>query len=225
MRNIFLVALLATGCGVQAVGSRGLTRAEYQGGLKVVFTNASPVKMCELRMSSDAQPDYGDNWLPAGGVASGESIQFRVRPGTYKAMWSTCPTGSKDGYYAATLWHDTAVEVSGDVQLYAYVAETLAPTKRAPLRGVDYTVVRFQGQAIGPIADATAHPGRQQPEVAAAPAHPVSDEARPRATFGAAAFVDPAAARKSRSAKYVKRASLRRTHDLTGDDSIAYHSR
>lgn len=222
MRNTLLVALLAAGCAVQASGSRGLTRAEYSGGVHAVFTNASPVKMCELRMSSDAQPDYGDNWLPAGGVASGASIKFNVRPGTYKAMWSTCPTSSSDGYYAATLWHETAVEISGDVQLYAYVADKLAPTKLAPLLGVDYTVVRFQGQAIGPIAAATAHPARQQPEAVAASAPVPSEQPAAHASFGAAAFIDPAAAKKSHG---VKHASLRRTHDITRGDSVAYHSR
>ena len=218
MRNTLVIALLASGCAVSIHSSHGVTRAEYQGGVKVVFTNASPVKMCELRMSSDAQPDYGDNWLPERGLASGASLKLNVRPGTYKAMWSTCPTGAKDGYYAATLWHETAVEISNDTQLYAYVAEHVAPTKRAPLLGVDYTVVRFQGQAIGPIAMETAHPAAPDAEasVAAAP--------QPVAKFGASAFIDPAAAKKAHVTRTATRPSLRRTHDVSSD-SVAYHSR
>jgi hypothetical protein len=218
MRNILVIALLAAGCAAQVHTSRGLTRAEYQGGVHLVFTNASPVKMCELRMSSDAQPDYGDNWLPEAGLASGASLKLNVRPGTYKAMWSTCPTGSKDGYYAGTLWHDTAVEVSADTQLYAYVAEAVAPTKRAPLLGVDYTVVRFQGQAIGPIAKAIAHPAPAADGDAS-----TTVAAQPTAKFGAAAFIDPTAARKSHHAKSAH-PSLGRTHDVT-TGTIAYHSR
>ena len=219
MRNTLVIALLASGCAAQIHSSHGVTRAEYRGGVHVVFTNASPVKMCELRMSSDAQPDYGDNWLPDGGLASGASLKLNVRPGTYKAMWSTCPTGSKDGYYAATLWHDTAVELSNDTQLYAYVAEKLAPTKRAPLLGVDYTVVRIQGQAIGPIAVATAHPDASPDADATAVDHP-----QPVAKFGAAAFIDPAATKKSHRARTATRPSLRRTRDV-GTDSVAYRSR
>jgi len=210
MRNLLVVALLASGCAVHSSGSRGVTRAEYRGGVKVMFTNASPVTMCELRMSSDAQPEYGDNWLPERGVASGSSIELHVAPGTYKAMWSTCPSG-KDGYYAATLWHETAVAISGDVQLYAYVADGVAPTKHAALLGVDYTVVRFEGQAIGPIARAIQHP-EAQPEVADAPS--------PAAKLNAAAFVDPVAAKQ----RHHVRPSLSRSHDVA-NDSVAYHAR
>ncbi|HSN29805.1 MAG TPA: hypothetical protein VLT45_26135 [Kofleriaceae bacterium] len=201
-----------------------MTRAEYRGGVKVVFTNASPAKMCELRMSSDAQPEYGDNWLPERGLASGASLEVHVRPGTYKAMWSTCPGASKDGYYAATLWHETAFEVSRDVQLYAYVADGVAPTQRAPLLGVDYTVVRFQGQAIGPIVAQIAHPTQQDAEGSSAQASS-AQAAVPVATakLGAAAFIDPVAAKKAHRGKSM-RASLRRTHDTTSD-TVAYHAR
>lgn len=193
-----------------------MTRAEYRGGVKVVFTNASPATMCELRMSSDAQPDYGDNWLPEHGLASGKSLEVQVRPGTYKAMWSTCPSGSKDGYYAATLWHETAVAISADVQLYAYVADGVAPTKHAALLGVDYTVVRFQGQAIGPIVAANAHPERAVEEpVAVAPVVPA-------AKLGAAAFIDPAATKHAHRGKL--RASLARTQDVVSG-GVAYHAR
>jgi hypothetical protein len=216
MRNLLVVALLASGCAVHTAGSYGVTRAEYRGGIKVVFTNASPVKMCELRMSSDAQPEYGDNWLPERGVASGASIELHVAPGTYKAMWSTCPGGSKDGFYAATLWHETAVAITGDVQLYAYVADGVAPTKHAPLLGVDYTVVRFQGQAIGPIVAANAHPAPPVEEAQVAAPVPV-------AKLGAAAFIDPSAAKHAHRGKL--RASLARTHDVAGGDSVAYRAR
>lgn len=214
MRDFIVLALFASGCAVHAAGSRGVTRAEYQGGVKVMFTNASPVAMCELRMSSDAQPEYGDNWLPERGLASGASLELHVRPGTYKAMWSTCPV--KGGYYAATLWHDTAVEISSDVQLYAYVADGVAPTKHARPLGVDYTVVRFQGQAIGPIVANIEHPKRAVDDSAQAAA-PV-----PAAKLGAAAFIDPAAAKQARGHKM--RASLGRSHDTTSD-TVAYHTR
>ena len=145
-------------------------------------------------MSSDAQPDYGDNWLPERGLASGASLKLNVRPGTYKAMWSTCPTGAKDGYYAATLWHETAVEISDNyTQLYAYVAEHAdwsAPVTRRRLHGR-----AVPGPGDGPIAMETAHPARAdaEPSVAAAP--------QPVAKFGAAAFIDPAAAKKAHVAK------------------------
>jgi hypothetical protein len=217
MRNLVVVALLASGCAVHTSGSRGVTRAEYRGGVKVVFTNASPATMCELRMSSDAQPEYGDNWLPEHGLASGKSLEVQVRPGTYKAMWSTCPSGGKDGYYAATLWHETAVAISGDVQLYAYVADGVAPTKHAPLLGVDYTVVRFQGQAIGPIVAANAHPAQPVEE-----AEPVAAAPVPVEKLGAAAFIDPTAAKKAHGK--AMHASLGRTHDLA-NDKVAYHAR
>ena len=217
MRNILVLAVLVSGCAVHTAGSRGVTRAEYAGGVKVVFTNASPATMCELRMSSDAQPEYGDNWLPERGLASGASLELHVRPGTYKAMWSTCPNGSKDGYYAATLWHESAVAVSSDVQLYAYVADGVAPTRHAALLGVDYTVVRFQGQAIGPIVAAIAHPAREQVAQSSAP---VAAPA-PVAKLNAAAFIDPTA---KKSHHWKMRASLGRTHDLAGD-SVAYHAR
>ncbi|MBV8758267.1 MAG: hypothetical protein JO257_13355 [Deltaproteobacteria bacterium] len=219
MRNLFVVALFASGCAVSTVGgSRGVTRAEYAGGAKVMFTNASPAKMCELRLSSDGQPEYGDNWLPAAGLASGASLELHVRPGTYKAMWSTCPSGTKDGYYAATLWHDTAFEVSSDVQLYAYVADGVAPTKRAPVLGVDYTVVRFQGQAIGPIVAANAHPQREE-----AQSEPVAAAPVPAAKLGAAAFIDPAAAKKAHGGK-AKRPSLARSRDMASG-TVAYRAR
>lgn len=199
-----------------------MTRAEYRGGVDVVFTNASPAKMCELRMSSDGQLEYGDNWLPSGGLASGASLALHVRPGTYKAMWSTCPSGGKDGYYAATLWHDTAVEITTGVQLYAYVADGVAPTKRAPLLGVDYTVVRFQGQPIGPIITATdraAHHVVEPSSGAAAVTAPA-----PVAKVNMAAFVDPAATKKARAVRTAKRPSLGRSRDLTSG-GVAYHAR
>ena len=217
MRNLLVVALLASGCAVHTSGSRGVTRAEYRGGVKVMFTNASPATMCELRMSSDAQPEYGDNWLPEHGLASGKSLELHVAPGTYKAMWSTCPSGSNDGYYAATLWHETAVVISADVQLYAYVADGVAPTKHAALLGVDYTVVRFQGQAIGPIVAANAHPAQPVEE-----AQPVAAAPVPAEKLGAAAFIDTAAAKKVHRGKL--RASLARTQDVASG-GVAYHAR
>ena len=148
--RLVLVGVVVGGVGCLAVAPepRGTTRAQYAGAVPVVFTNASPERMCGLFMSFDQDDDYGDNWLPEEGVPSGGSVQLRVKPGKYKARWDTCKTGKDQPYYAATLWRETAVVVDRQTQLYAYVADAVAPTKRAAAMGRDHRVVRFTGQAI-----------------------------------------------------------------------------
>lgn len=161
--------LSASGCATSAISaSRGATRAQYQGGTQVIVTNAAPTPLCELRMSFDDEPEYGDNWLPSGGLASGASLELHVRPGTYKAMWSTCKSSAADPYFAATLWRDSAIEVTSETQLYAYVADTVSPTTRAKVLGRDYSIVRFQGQPIASVASVAARPARPVDAFAAA---------------------------------------------------------
>lgn len=146
-------ALGMSGCVAGALSSsepRGATYARYKGPVLVMFTNASPDRMCGLYMTDDREEDYGDNWLPAAGVPSGGSVEFRVKPGKYKARWDTCREGSGKPYYAATLWREAAVTVARETQLYAYVADAVAPTRRAQAMGRSYNVVRFPGQAITP---------------------------------------------------------------------------
>ena len=81
-----LGVVAVTGCASGA----GQTKRELAGSIKVVFTNASPQPMCDLQMTLEQSSQFGDNWLPAGGVPSGASIEFKVKPGKYKATWSTC---------------------------------------------------------------------------------------------------------------------------------------
>jgi hypothetical protein len=108
-------------------------------------------------MAYDEKRDMGDNWLPEGGLPSGKSVEFKIRPGKYQATWSTCRDGDAT-YYAGTLIADTSIEVDGQqTQLFAYIADNVAPTKRAPVLTRDYKIVKFSGQPIGPI-DRTAPP-------------------------------------------------------------------
>lgn len=148
--SALLSTMLAVGCGYQATtgGKRGETLKQHAGTVSVVFTNASPDKVCGLHMSFDGEPAHGDNWLPADGLASGKSIEFKVKPGKYKATWNTC-TSSEKPYYAATLVHDWAFDVKDSTQLFAYVADTVAPTKRAAPKDF-YKMVKFPGQKIEP---------------------------------------------------------------------------
>src|SRR5690606_13795744 len=71
-------------------------------------------------------------------------------------------------YYAATLWREAAVTVQRETQLYAYVADAVAPTSRAKAMGRDHQVVRFPGQPI-------------DPSPAAAPRRPAAPKVAPRA--------------------------------------------
>jgi len=173
------VAVGAGGCLSAAPESRGATRAKYAGPVPVMFTNASPARLCGLFMSYDKDDDYGDNWLPAEGLPSGGSVELRVKPGTYKARWDSCKTGADRRYYAATLWRETAVIVERQTQLYAYVADAVAPTKRAATMGRDYRVIRFPGQEVDRNPQPVA-PRRSQEEQVAERAE---DELPPIAGF------------------------------------------
>jgi hypothetical protein len=155
-------AAVMSGCIVGgAVGSetRGATRAKYTGAVSLVFTNATAERMCGLHLIDDAEEDYGDNWLPEAGLASGGSLTFKVKPGKYKARWDTCKASSSKPYFAATLWRDTAVTVQQETQLYAFVADAVSPTKYAQVMGRDYAVIRFPGQAV----DQNPQPQRERP--------------------------------------------------------------
>jgi len=144
-------AAVMAGCVSSASEVRGTTRAQYAGTVPLMFTNATPDRMCGLYMTDDREDAYGDNWLPEAGVPSGGSVQFRVKPGKYKARWDTCREAPAKRYFAATLWREAAVHVAQrETQLYAYVADSVAPTKRAPAMGRDHNVVRFPGQPIDP---------------------------------------------------------------------------
>lgn len=155
-----LLVACVSACGAAQRGSHGATRAQYRGGTALVFTNASPEKMCELRMAFDEAEAYGDNWLPPGGLASGKSIEFRVEPGTYKATWTTCRT--ERGMLAGTRWRELAFRVDQQTQLFAYVADRVAPTSRARVLGDDYKIVRFQGQPVGRYGDAKVTASRKR---------------------------------------------------------------
>jgi hypothetical protein len=203
----------------------------------VLFTNASPARICSLFMSFDSEDDYGDNWLPAAGLPSGSSVELRIKPGKYKARWDTCRTGKDQPYYAATLWHETAVVVERQTQLYAYVADAVSPTKRAAPMGRDYRVVRFAGQSID------AHPKPYVPGQDPAPqvATPAPDELPPIAGFVGLVVLDAeqVAARIPVMEKFQARdfvdqrtkqparapqPSLTRKHDLA-DSAIEYRKR
>ena len=226
--NIVLtVGLVLTGaCAAGAGGSRGVTHREHMGSVQVIFTNATPDRMCELHMTFDEQRDMGDNWLPAGGLASGKSAEFRIKSGTYQATWSTCKDGDKP-YYAGTLIGDTSINVGQQTQLFTYVADTVAPTKRAPVLGRDYQVVKFSGQAIGAIAKTT--PAAQRDRFAAVERElgrgvaPAADASPKFEAFSAKDMIDPKAkasfAAKAKASKKTKakraavRPSLARKHD------------
>ena len=158
MRTLHLAVFLPlVGCvaTTRPAAPHGATRFEHRGGIEVVFTNATTDAMCGLYLSDDAVLDHGDNWL-AERVPSGQSIGLRVRPGTYKARWETCPKKGSVPGYSATLWRETGFEIERDTQLYAYVAEATPPTTRAAL-DAERAKVMFQGQAVQP-AGAPADP-------------------------------------------------------------------
>src|SRR5688572_4437775 len=138
--NLVVMALLV-GCAGGAGGSRGVTHREHLGSIQVVFTNATPDRMCELRMSFEDQKQMGDNWLPEDGLPSGKSIEFKVRHGTYQATWATCKDGDKP-YHAGTLIGELAIGIDQQTQLFAYTADVVVPTKRAAVLTRDYKIVK-----------------------------------------------------------------------------------
>jgi hypothetical protein len=157
--HIAIASLVVAGCSAASVERpHGETLRAYAGGIPVVFTNATPEKMCGLYMSDDRDMDYGDNWLDARGLPSGVSLELHVKPGTYKARWETCPKHGSLPAFAATLWHEMAFDIDHETQLYAYVADTVAPTKRAAVLGRDHVKVMFQGQAVMPYGAQPAAP-------------------------------------------------------------------
>jgi hypothetical protein len=151
--NSSLVALcFVVGCaGTTVERSHGETLKQYAGGVPLVFTNATPDKMCGLYMSDNGDLEYGDNWLDGRGLPSGMSVVVNVKPGAYKAKWETCPKHGSLPTYAAVLWRETGFEIDHETQLYAYVAEATPPTQRAALLDRDHAKVMFQGQAVAPI--------------------------------------------------------------------------
>jgi hypothetical protein len=145
MRTLGLL-LIAAGC---AAATHGLTAAQYVGTVPLTFTNATPERICGLYLSSDSDANYGDNWLPVE-LQTGMSIDYKVKPGVYKARWSSCKD-AKDvdrtklvATYSAARVHATAVHLSGPTQLYAFVADGGSPTKRSPVKP-RYKVIPFEG--------------------------------------------------------------------------------
>ncbi len=142
MRLELTVSLLLAGCYS--------TAHDYQGTVPLVFTNATPDRVCSLYLSYDNVDAYGDNWLPAGGVPSGASVEFKVKPGTYKAKWSSCKDAKdiKDSKlvatYASTRVHQNALQLAAPTQLYAFVGGDVPPTQYAAVKP-HYQLVRFEG--------------------------------------------------------------------------------
>jgi hypothetical protein len=139
-------ALLAAGC-ISTTESHGVTAKEYSGTVPVAFINATPERLCGLYISFDDQPDYGDNWLPEGGLAVGKSLDLQIKDGTYKAKWNTCKDVRDVGSvnYSATLVAGTAIPITEPLQLYAFVSDGTPPTQRAVPR-LHLKLVKFIGQ-------------------------------------------------------------------------------
>lgn len=150
MRALAL-ALTLSGC-YSIAETHGETADRYSGTVALTFTNASPGPVCHLYLSYEQEDAYGDNWLPAAGLPSGQSVEFRVKPGTYKAKWSSCKdaTDLKQAKlvatYAATLVHQNAIQIDRPTQLFAFIATSTAPTKYAPVKPRT-RLVRFEGHA------------------------------------------------------------------------------
>jgi hypothetical protein len=130
-----------------ATESHGTTAKAYEGTVDVVVVNATPEKMCGLYMSFDNDVEYGDNWLPVNGLPVGKSMQFKVKPGTYKAKWNSCRdiSDAPTENYAATLVGGTAFPLEQDTQLYAFVSDGTPPTKRG-MPVPKLKMIKFIGQ-------------------------------------------------------------------------------
>lgn len=213
-----VLGVVLGGCAVATGESRGVTQKQFAGTVSVVFTNASPDPMCGLHMAFDSDQKYGDNWLPAGGLASGKSIQLKMKPGKYKANWNTCKAGAKP-YYAGTLASEWAFQVKDPIQLFAYIADSVAPTKRAPLADL-HKMVKFVGQPIGPNTGIVAEISRESPpsesdaQVSVAEAPPLKFDA---SQWNQWIDLKEAAAHKraaTRTSSKAMTASLRRTHNI-----------
>jgi hypothetical protein len=151
MRNALALSLLLAGC-YSTAETHGDTAKTYSGAVALTFTNASPDRVCHLYLSDEHEDAYGDNWLPETGLPSGQSLEFKVRPGTYKAKWSSCRDAQDVkqqklvATYAATLVHQNAVAVMEPTQLFAFIASSTAPTKYAAIKP-HTKLVRFEGHA------------------------------------------------------------------------------
>jgi len=214
--SLYSSLILFVGCSGAFATGAGETRAKYHGGVPLVFTNATPQTMCELHMSFDIDPKFGDNWLAKGGLASGQSIEFKVQPGKYKATWNTCKKASDARYYAGTLIGETGFFVNEQTQLFTYVADNVAPTKRAAPRDY-FTMVKFSGQPIGGPPEIAA-----PPPVVVAPDHVAKADPKKPATdkLDTRDLID----RKARVSKKKIKPSLGRGHDLA-DSKVMYRQR
>jgi hypothetical protein len=230
MRNFVWVVALLGGCAAGTGGPRGGTYAEHRGHVPLVVTNATPQRMCELHMSFEDQASMGDNWLPSGGIASGKSLEFKVKPGKYQATWNTCQDGAKH-YFAGTLIGDTGIDVGQQTQLFVYVADNVAPTKRAAVLTRDYKIVHFTGQPVGPV-DYSAPPATAKVDAFAkveaslgrgnaAPATAKAGEPKFE-PFSAKDMIDPKAKRTAKRTKM--KPALSRKHDIA-QATVKYRTR
>jgi hypothetical protein len=197
--NLLCVAFVLTGCAV-STGNYGKTRGELAGSASVVFTNATSEPMCNMQIQRDGAASFGDNWLPAS-LPSGRSIDLKLQPGTYMATWNTC---KRDGhpYHAGTLVGQNAFIVKDGrdaVQLFAYVADKVAPTKRAALRDF-HTLIKFPGQICDGVVAAVDSTSRDKAPTVVAETN-MSE------------FVDTSIKKAPR--KKPMKASLARKHDLS----------
>jgi hypothetical protein len=151
MRNALALSLLLAGC-FSVAETHGDTAKDYSGSVALTFTNASPDRVCHLYLSYEQEDAYGDNWLSEAGLASGQSANFKVRPGTYKAKWSSCRDAQDVkqqklvATYAATMVHQNAFDLKEPTQLFAFIATSTAPTKFAAVKA-HTKLVRFEGHA------------------------------------------------------------------------------
>lgn len=216
--TIFTFALTVSGCAaMRGPANHGVTRSELKGTASVVFTNATPEPICNMQIQHDGAPVFGDNWLPSE-LPSGKSVDLQVKPGTYMATWNTCKREGRP-YHAGTLVSQNAFTLKDGkdaVQLFAYVADTVAPTKRAAPRDF-HTMIKFPGQICdGVIAgvDSLSQPPRND----AIKSKPVATAER----NDMSAFIDQKAAKTPR--KTPMKASLVRKHDV-GDGRVGFTER
>jgi hypothetical protein len=214
MRSLLFVSLVnLVGCSTfLAHESRGKTRKEHAGNMTLVFTNATSQPMCGLHIAFDHSDVFGDNWLPREGLPSGKSIELQVKPGKYKATWNTCKQGTQP-YFAGTLTAETSFNVSEATQLFAFVADKVAPTKRALPRDF-HKLVKFAGQEIAPLGAQPASTIAEAPNEK--PAATPETAAPAPAKVDMSAFIDHQAARKNMASKTAvkPKASLKRVHDV-----------
>lgn len=215
------MVMATAACGVEATGGgmRGATMKQHQGTVAMVFTNASPQQMCGLHMTFEGEGKFGDNWLPAGGVAPGQSVEFKVKPGKYKANWNTCMENGQP-YAAATLAGEWAFEVKDATQLFAYVAGTTAPTKHAAPRDF-HALVKFPGQTITPGVAPQRDAGDQTAQADRDP-NARSTGAVSTEKFDASDWVEKPSKRSSKPAKLKPTAG--RKHDV-GNAKVSYATR